>query len=80
LREPAINDQDAKSLGLDQDRGVSLSLRLVLGEMEEGAVSILAFAPPRRYSGQSTSPLNHAPEKKPGRLNAAPRLFACSNG
>lgn len=39
---------------------------------------ILAFAPARRYSDRSTQPLNHAPEKKPGRLDA-PRLFAGSN-
>jgi predicted enzyme related to lactoylglutathione lyase len=43
-------------------------------------VSVLALAPPRRYSGQKAQPLNHLPETKLGRLSAAPRLFVDSNG
>ncbi len=51
----AYNQRSTRqALGPDQDRDVSLSLRLVLGGADGDAVSILALAPPRRYSGQST--------------------------
>jgi hypothetical protein len=41
------------------------SLRLVTTVMEAGgAAPVLAFARPRRYSGQITSRSNHAPEEK----------------
>src|SRR5258708_16840201 len=51
----AYNQRSTRqALGPDQDRDVSLSLRLVLGGADGYAVSILALAPPRRYSGPST--------------------------